>query len=294
MKTDVVGVLAFGIAAVFVGGNFVAIRFSNMELDPFWGATIRFVPAAAVFLIIMRVRELAFPQGRAWWGPVVFGLLGVGAFFAFAYWGLVTATAATGAIILASVPLITFLLSWVHGLEVWRWRRLLGSGFVIAGVVLLATLQPAPQQGTSPLSVLALITAAICLSESSVLLKRLPAVHPITTNAIAFSVGSLLLLLMSIATGESWRVPSQWSTWSAVVYLCLFGSVVLFFILVNLIQRWGPSSTVYVMVASPLVAVVAGALLAQELVTWVILVSGLFVVIGVYIGVLMEKTAGRD
>ena len=51
--------------AVFVGGtNFVAIRFSNRELDPIWGAALRFALAAAVFAILCAALRLALPRGR--------------------------------------------------------------------------------------------------------------------------------------------------------------------------------------------------------------------------------------
>lgn len=292
-KIDLVGATAFIIAAAFVGGNFVAIRFSNMELDPFWGATIRFIPAALVFYLLMALRKVPFPSLRETAGPAIFGTFGVGAFFAFAYWGLQTATAATGAIILSSVPLFTFLFSWAHRLEPFRSRRLVGALLVIAGIALLATTQPADSpvrgEGTSPLyAVLALVGAAVCLSESAVLLKHQPPVHPFATNAIGFTVGSLILLSLSIVTRETWKIPAETNTWIALVYLMAFGSVVVFFLIVTLIQRWGPSASVYIMVASPLVAVTAGALLADEPVTWALIASGALVVAGVYVGVIMR------
>ena len=34
--------LAFATAVLLGGGNFVAVRFSNQELDPLWGAALRF------------------------------------------------------------------------------------------------------------------------------------------------------------------------------------------------------------------------------------------------------------
>jgi hypothetical protein len=40
-------------------------RFSNRELAPLWGASLRFALAAALLLAVMVLLGLAFPRGRA-------------------------------------------------------------------------------------------------------------------------------------------------------------------------------------------------------------------------------------
>ena len=51
---------AFAGAVVIGGSNFVAVRFSNRELDPLWGAGLRFALAAAVFGVICAAFRIAF------------------------------------------------------------------------------------------------------------------------------------------------------------------------------------------------------------------------------------------
>ena len=46
---DRLALAAFAGAVAIGGSNFVAIRFSNRELDPLWGAGLRFALAAVVF-----------------------------------------------------------------------------------------------------------------------------------------------------------------------------------------------------------------------------------------------------
>ncbi len=278
----------FALAALFVGTNFVAIRFSNMELDPFWGAGLRFAPACLVLLVIMVLLRIPLPTGKALAGAIVFGLLGFGGFFAFVYWGLQEATAATGAIVLSSIPLFTFIFSWLHRIERFSGTRLAGAVLVVIGIALLVLLQPRTETGATPLSILALVAAALCVSEAAVLLKRSPPVHPVAVNMIATGSGAIFLLLLSFVAEETWHLPRHRDTWIAVGYLTLLGTVALFFMYVTLIQRWGPNATVYVLVASPLVAVIAGIVLAGEAVTWVMVGGGMLVVAGVYVGVLMK------
>ena len=59
-----VALTAFLSYAVLAGGNAVCIRFSNRELAPLWGASLRFALAAALLLAVMLMFKLAFPRGR--------------------------------------------------------------------------------------------------------------------------------------------------------------------------------------------------------------------------------------
>ncbi len=65
-------VLAALVGIVIIGGiNFVAVKFSNFELPPFWGAGIRFFAAAMLFLLVVVVRRIELPKERALLGAVI-------------------------------------------------------------------------------------------------------------------------------------------------------------------------------------------------------------------------------
>jgi uncharacterized membrane protein HdeD (DUF308 family) len=64
-RPDRATLAAFGALVVLVGANLVAIRFSNRELAPFWGAGTRFVLAAIVFGAIVAARRITLPRGTA-------------------------------------------------------------------------------------------------------------------------------------------------------------------------------------------------------------------------------------
>ena len=56
---------AFFAMSILAGGNAVAIRFSNRELDPLWGACLRFALAALLLVALMAILRVRPPQGRA-------------------------------------------------------------------------------------------------------------------------------------------------------------------------------------------------------------------------------------
>jgi drug/metabolite transporter (DMT)-like permease len=80
--------VAFAVLILIGGSNAVAVRFSNQELPPFWGAAARFLLAALIFWVILLVRRAALPRGRALLGAVLYGTLAIGVAYALLYWGL--------------------------------------------------------------------------------------------------------------------------------------------------------------------------------------------------------------
>jgi drug/metabolite transporter (DMT)-like permease len=124
---------AFAAIAVFGGGNAVGIRFSNRELDPLWGAGLRFALAAIVLAAAMAVLKLELPRGRALTGALLFGLLGVGGAFALGYYALVELHAGFGSILLALVPLATLLLAVLQGQESLRIVAAAGTSWRLSG-----------------------------------------------------------------------------------------------------------------------------------------------------------------
>ena len=126
-----VALTAFLTYTVLAGGNAVCIRFSNRELAPLWGASLRFALAAAVLLAIMVVLRLTFPRGRGLIGSLLYGLLNISAGFGLVYYGLVQVHAGLGQILLALVPLATLLLA-----VLWRQERL-GAAAVMGTLLAL-------------------------------------------------------------------------------------------------------------------------------------------------------------
>ncbi|MGH3128056.1 MAG: EamA family transporter [Gaiellaceae bacterium] len=228
METDVdrATLAAFVISSVLAGGNAVAIRFSNRELDPLWGAGLRFLLAAVLLLGLMVALRLALPRGRAFAGTIVFGLLQFGATYALAYYALVELHAGFGQILLALVPLMTVLLANAQRQERFRLTALGGALLALAGVIVMSS---AALEGSLQLtSVLAAVASALCFAEAAVLVRWFPPVHPVAMNAVGMTAGAVGLLVAAVIAGESLELPNRAATWSAVVYLVTFGSIGVF------------------------------------------------------------------
>ncbi|HUG55623.1 MAG TPA: EamA family transporter [Candidatus Limnocylindrales bacterium] len=289
-RRDPLTTLVFLVAVLIGGSNFVAVRFSNAELAPFWGAGLRFAIAAALLFALSLAFRLRLPRGRAaLTGAAIYGTLGFGLFYAFMYRALIEATAALGAVVIALVPLLTLLLATAQGLERFRWRGLAGALVAAAGVAIVFADQVGGAVGLG--SLLALLAGALCLAESAVAAKRYPRAHPIPYNAVAMVPGAALLLVLSLLAGEPLTLPAQQATWVALAYLILVGSTALFVAFLFVLGRWTASATSYATVLFPIVAALVGAALAGEHVSPGLAVGGAFVIAGVYLGALAPAPA---
>jgi drug/metabolite transporter (DMT)-like permease len=279
--------LAAFLSAVVVGGsNFVAVRYSNRELDPLWGAGLRFALAAAAFGVLAAALRLPLPRGRALALVVAYGLLGFAAAYGCLYWAMQEATAGLAAVVLAVGPLLTLLLAVAHRLERLRRQALLGSVIALAGTAVIFVESGSLDVGWSSFALLLL--AALCASESVILSKQAGPLHPVAMNFVGMSVGALALLVVSATAGERLALPETGKAQLAVAYL-VAATVALFLCILYVVQRWTASATAYTFVSMPIVAVALGAVIADEEITLATLAGGAIVCAGVYLGALARR-----
>lgn len=281
---DQLTLAAFAAGILIGGSNVVAVRLSNDNLPPFFGAGLRFAAAATIFLILVAVKRISLPRDRALVGTVLYGLLGFGAFYALAYWALVDLPGGVAAVVLSCVPLLTFFFALAHGLEPFRWRALGGALLVIAGIAILINGNLTLALPTA--SLLAMFGAAAAAAESGVVIKSFPPSNPVATNGMAMAIGSVVLLVLSAITGEEWALPDRAFTWGVLVYLVALGSLALFALYLFVLKRWTASGASYQFVLMPIVAALLGAWLLDEAITVTLVIGGAVILAGVYVGAL--------
>lgn len=285
-------ILAFAVETLLAGANGVAIRFSNRELPPIWGASLRFVLAALLMVSIMMIQKLTIPRGTSLLGAMLYGLLQFAGAFGFAYLALVQIQAGIGQTLLALVPLATLLLAVIQRQERLNFAALAGTLLGLAGVGLVYF-----NPGRDPIPLLALILAlasVLCFAQALVVVRNLSHIHPVTLNAVGMVTGALVLLGISSLLGESWVFPKRIETWTALVYVVIIGSIVVFLLHVFVAQNWNASRASYVMVTIPIVTIMLSAWLDHEPITSGLLLGGLLVLTGVYIGTLRNANTSRS
>ena len=284
--------LAFAVFVVLGGSNAAAVKAVLGEMPPFWSAGLRFVIAGGLLMALMVIQRRPVPRGDRLLGTVLFAVFGFALAYFFVYQAIGDAGSGTTMTVLAIVPLLTALLSVVHGIE--RPRRLGVVGALIAagGIVIVAADQLSLDV---PLVAFALLLAgAVCQSESVVIVKRLPPGDPVAANAIAMLLGGTLLIAVSFGVHETLVLPTQSDTLLAMAYLIGPGSIGVFLLALYVLARWTASATSYAFLLFPLVAIVLGSLLFEEPVQPSFLLGGAVVLLGVYVGAIYRPKARAE
>ena len=280
---------AFGLAVLLGGANFVAVRISNQELAPFWGAGLRFGLAAALFVVIALALRLRWPRGRQLVATMVYGALAFGISYALMYWALVRATAGTATVVLAAVPLVTLLLAVAQRLERLNLRAVAGSVLALIGIAWMVI---GSQALTAPISaVLAMLGATVAIGQSIILGKRLSHNHPVITNAVGMAIAALLLLTLSASVNETWALPRQPDVAAALAYLVTLGSAGLFVLVLLVVRKWTASASSYMFVLFPVVTLALAAWLVNESITLPAVIGAALVMSGVWFGALSPTQA---
>ncbi|MGH3442385.1 MAG: DMT family transporter [Nitriliruptorales bacterium] len=276
--------LAAFLGTVVIGGsNFTAVAFSNKELAPLFGATVRFGAAAVLMFAITFAGRYRLPRGRAITGAVVYGSLGFGAAYGLLYFAIDGLGAGTLSVLLASAPLVTLALAVVYGQERFTTRGVVGAVLVIVGFAVLS----ADKLGTvRPIYLVAGLLAVLSVSTSTVVIKGYPQAHPVTSNAIGMASGAVLLAAGSLVVGEPWTVPADGSTWMALLWLAVLGTVGMFAMFLYVVKTWTASASAYVVTLMPIVAIPVAALLLGERATPPVVAGAGLVIAAVYVGAL--------
>ncbi len=281
--------VAFLLFILVGGGASVAIRMTYADMAPFWAAASRFLLGALALWLIAFFRRIPLPKGRALVGALLFGALTVGFAFLLISWGLVETPASRYQILMATVPLLTIFLSSLHGIEAITRRGLLGSLLAVGGIAF--TVGGTTASGLSIPHTVAILVAAAFIAEGGVVIKKFPPNPPVMTNAIAMSVGGVVLGTASLVSGEKWTLPAQTDTWIAFLYLVVFVTVLAFLLYMFVLGKWSASGTSYGFVLVPLVTIVVASTLAGEVITWGFLVGAGLVLAGVLVGALLPSKA---
>ena len=284
--------IAFIAFVLLAGSNAAAVKVVLGELPPLWSAAVRFLIAGALLLVVMLVQHRPVPRGEHLRGTLIYGVIA----FALVYFFLYLAIGDTGSgvtmTVLSVVPLVTVLLSAVHGIERPRLLGVVGALVAAAGVVLIAIDEISLNV---PLTAIGLLLAgAFFQAEQVVIVKRLPPGDPVAANAIGMLLGGALLVVASLVTGEPFVLPVQPDTLVAMAYLIGPGSIGVFMLALFILARWTASATSYAFLLFPLVAIVLGVVLFDEPFQPVFLIGGAVVLLGVYIGAIYRPKASLE
>jgi drug/metabolite transporter (DMT)-like permease len=265
------------------GTTWLVIKVGYGGLGPFNVAAIRFFLAGGILALIVPILRVAWPRGRREWEVVALvGLAMFAADYGLIYWAEQFIDSGLTAILFAVLPIITIVLAhfYVPGDRLTA-RKVLGTLLAFGGIVALfgehVRLDP---EAAGPMA--AVVAGAVCASVASIVSKKRGAsIHPAALNAPAMLLGAFVLAVASLASGEGLRLPRDASTWGAIAYLAIAGSVVSFLAYFSLLKTWSVTSLAFISIFTPAIALLLGFGLLGERPTLLTALGGGLILAGV-------------
>jgi drug/metabolite transporter (DMT)-like permease len=288
--------IIFAFAAIYLiwGSTYLALLIGVQSMPPFLLSAMRFTLAGILLYGYCLWRRETQPDLSSLQKNALCGILMLFGGAGSVAWAEQYLPSSLAAIIVTTLPF------WFVLLDKKQWsfyfsNKLILAGLLIgfAGVVILVGFDksPHPFGGNSSMKiygVVAIIAGGISWTIGSLYSKYSPAKNSVLMNAsLQLLIAGLFTFIISFLNGE-WSNYSFTNTkigaWSALLYLIIMGSVIAYLSYLWLLKiRPAAQVSTYVYI-NPVVAVLLGAVIIKERITWLqitglaVILSGVFMV----------------
>ncbi|NRN27381.1 DMT family transporter [Photorhabdus heterorhabditis] len=284
--------IKLSLVAIIWGGTFVAGRYISAETPPLLSASLRFILAAMTLLIFLILSGKMFVKINRHQLLKIIGLgfCGIYTYNLFFFYGLHHTTASRASLIVALNPAIMAIFSYFFYKERLSPLKALGITLCLLGAMIVI-LSKAPQltvgKGSNWLGDALIFGCVLSWVAYSVFCKNI--VHqigPLHTVTYSILAGAIMLTATAIFTGQmnlsAIHALSITDLYS-ILYLGVVGSAVAYIWYYDGIQRIGSTRSGVFIALNPLTAVLLGAVLLNEGLTFPMFVGGAFVIGGILI-----------
>lgn len=246
------------------GSTYLGIKFALVSFPPFLQNGSRFLVAGSLLLVWARWRGHAMPSLTQWRNAAVVGALMLAANVGGVAYAEQTLASGLVVAFIAIVPALITVASMPFGIRPTR-LEVIGIALGFFGVLLLVRGEAFT---SSPIGVLAIVTAALGWSTGSVLSQHFLRLAPASAGfASAMLCAGGVLTALSFLTGETFRWPPQPLATAAWLYLSLFGSVIAYSAYMTLLANTRPAIATSNSFVNPVIAMLLGVSLGGEMVT---------------------------
>jgi len=277
----VLPVVAMITTVSFWGPSFVATKAALSEIPPFTLAFLRFLVASIVLYPLWRMSgERAPIRANDRRRLLLSAMLGIAFYFILFNLGMQRTTAAVGALLMATIPVVCLLVEAVwFRLHVSRVRGL-GIAVSIVGVFMVVGQAPSSGGEHRLAGDLLVMTAAVCWAIYTLIgrgLNHLPKLGVVAHQAM---YGTLMLSPFAIWELGQWHEFSL-TAWLCVLYLGVLCSAIAFVLYNYALKSLAASQVTAFLNLVPVIGVIAAVLLLGEQIRIFQIVGGVVILVGV-------------
>jgi drug/metabolite transporter (DMT)-like permease len=279
-------VAAFAAIYVIWGTTYLAIAISIKTLPPFVSGAVRFLVAGALMYIWLRARTPRPFAGVNVAAAALCGVLLAGIGNGLVIWAQQGIPSGIAALIVTSMPVTVLVLDWAFFSKRAPTRQgLVGTALALAGVSTIVLHTHSVSGAAQPMYLIALIVAVLGWALGTLWQKRAATPDNVLSfTALQVLFGGAFQLALSVLDGE-WMhfdvTAVSWSSWSALLYLIVFGSIVGLNCYLWLLTRVPAAKVTTYALVNPVVALILGAIVLHEEITVLTVIATLLVLLGV-------------
>lgn len=284
------------VVMILWSGNSMIGRAVRSDIPPLTLAFGRWA-LASVLLLPFAVRPVRqdWPVIRQHWLILlVFGLIGISLFNSLLYTGLHHSTASNALLIQAGVPGFVMLFNrTLFGVRA-RWVQMIAAILAMIGVAVIVFRGDLATAGQMAFGKgdLILVGSAAVWALYTVMMRKQPAVSPITFVAVTFGIGVVTLAPFALAEWlHGLRVHWTLGVVGAYGYVAILSSLAAYFLFNAASLRTGPVIAGQAITLLPLFGAVVSALILGEQLHFYHAVGMALIFVGIVLGALSERRA---
>ncbi len=287
-----------GLAAICLiwGSTWLALKLGLESFPPLLGSSIRFGLAAVILFFIVTIRKDRFPENRQEWFVICFsGIFSFGLGYSFVYSAAQFIPSSLSSILFTTYPF------WV---SIWGYFLLKETTFTpvkiggiiigFIGIVIIFGRELSWSSENGWVGMTLVLLSAMVQAMSLIFIKKWASkVSPFQLNFLPMAIGSSLQFIVSVAN-ENWsHVKFDFLGISMILYLAIFGSVIVFVIywwLLSKVQAVTLSLSAFI---TPITAVILGIWVAGEHLSFWVYFGGLITFSGIALYNFGEKLISK-
>lgn len=279
-------ILAFFSIYVIWGSTYLFNKIAVGELPPFMLASVRFVTAGVLIFMIAKIMGISIKiNKRQLINSAIAGFLFLTFGNGIVVWALKYVDSGFAALEISAQPLVILLLMRIHQGKKIKMMSFIGVILGFIGIYLLVSQKQIISQENSVIGMLMIFACMLSWAYGSLFVAKaeLPSNYFINTGYQMFT-GGIMLLMVSLIFGETWTLPTEWSSdvQLSILLLILLGSIVAFTSFNYLLKIVSPEKVATSTYVNPIVALILGWCFLDEQITLQSVIAAIVLLTGVY------------
>ncbi|WP_242087032.1 EamA family transporter [Aestuariivivens sediminis] len=278
--------LAFFAIYVIWGSTYLLNKIAVSELPPFKLASIRFLVSSVFIFIIAKVLRVRITiTKRQFKNTIIAGFLFLTFGNGVVVWALKFVDSGFAALEISAQPLVVLLLMWlIQGKKISA-MSYIGVLLGFIGIYLLVSQKQLISQDNQVVGMIMIFVCMVSWAYGSLFVGRadMPANYFVNTG-YQMLTGGIMLAMASFCFGETWSLPSTWSSnvqW-AMLGLIFFGSIIAFTAFNYLLKVVSPEKVSTNTYVNPIIALILGWWILDERITLQSIIAAVVLLTGVY------------